>query len=201
MANRRENDGSSHRFLLLGFQNHCGCSHEIRRGLLLSRKAMTNLDSVLKSRDIIMLTKVRIVMAMVFPVVTCSCDRGTVKKAEHQKIDAFELWCWRRLLKVPWTSRRLNKSILRVINPDYSLEGLMLNLKLQYFGHQMPTDNSLEKYLILGKTEGRGEEGIRGWDGWMASPMQWTWTWANSRRWWGTERSGVLQSMGSQRVR
>ena len=123
------------------------------------------------------------------------------KEGRAPKIDAFELWCWRRLLKVPWTSRRLNKSILRVINPDYSLEGLMLNLKLQYFGHQMPTDNSLEKYLILGKTEGRGEEGIRGWDGWMASPMQWTWTWANSRRWWGTERSGVLQSMGSQRVR
>ena len=123
------------------------------------------------------------------------------KKAEHQKIDAFELRCWRRLLKVPWTARRLNKSILRVINPDYSLEGLMLKLKLQYFGHQMPTDNSLEKYLTLGKIEGRGEEGIRGWDGWMASPMQWTWTWANSRRWWGTERPGVLQSMGSQRVR
>ena len=123
---------------------------------------MTNLDSMLKSRDITLLTKVRLVKAMVFPVVTYSCDRGTVKKAEHQKIDAFELWCWRRLLKVPWTSRRLNKSILRVINPDYSLEGLMLNLKLQYFGHQMPTDNSLEKYLILGKTEGRGEEGIRG---------------------------------------
>ena len=123
---------------------------------------MTNLDSMLKSRDITLLTKVRLVKAMVFPVVTYSCDRGTVKKAEHQRIDAFELWCWIRLLKVPWTSRRLNKSILRVINPDYSLEGLMLNLKLQYFGHLMRTDDSLEKSLMLGKIEGRGEEGIRG---------------------------------------
>ena len=153
MANRRGNDGSSHRFLLLGFQNHCGCSHEIRRGLLLGRKAMTNLDSVLKSRDIIMLTKVRIVMAVVFPVVTFVS--WAVQKAECQRSEAFELQCWRRLLKVPWTARRSNQSILRAINLEYALEGLMLKLKLQYFGHLMQTDDSLKKSLMLGKIEGR----------------------------------------------
>ena len=113
------------------------CSHEIRRHLLLGRKAMTNLDSVLKSRDITLLTKVHIVKAMVFPVVTYDCESWTVKKAECQRIDAFELWCWRRLLKVPWTARRSNQSILREINPECSLEGLMLKWKLQYFGHLM----------------------------------------------------------------
>ena len=112
-------------------------SHEIRRPFLLGRKAMTNLDSVLKSRDVTLLTKVRIVKGMVFPVVTYGCESWTVKKAEHQRIEAFELWCWRRLLKVPWTARRSNQSILREINPEYSLEGLMLKLKLQYFGHLM----------------------------------------------------------------
>ena len=113
------------------------CSHEIRRRLLLGRKAMTNLDSVLKSRDITLPTKVCIVKAMVFPVVTYNCESWTIKKAECQRIDAFKLWCWRRLLKVPWTARRSNQSILREINPEYSLEGLMLKLKLQYFGHLM----------------------------------------------------------------
>ena len=113
------------------------CSHEIRRQLLLGRKAMTNLDTVLKSRDITLLTKVHIVKAMVFPLVMYNCEGWTIKKAEHQRIDAFELWCWRRLLKVPWTAWRSNQSILREINPEYSLEGLMLKLKLQYFGHLM----------------------------------------------------------------
>ena len=116
---------------------------------------MTNLDSVLKSRDVTRLTKVRIVKAVVFPVVTYGCASWTVKKAEHQRIDAFELWCWRRLLKVPWTARRSNQSILREINPEYSLEGLMLKLKLQYFGHLMQTDGSKEKLLMLGKTPSR----------------------------------------------
>ena len=116
---------------------NCDCSHEIRRRLLLGRKAMTNLDSVLKSRDVTLLTKVRIVKAVVFPVVTYGCASWTVKKAEHQRIDAFELWCWRRLLKVPWRARRSNQSILREINLEYSLEGLTLKLKLQYFGHLM----------------------------------------------------------------
>ena len=122
---------------------------------------MTNLDSVLKSRDIALPTKVHIVKAMVFPVVTYGCEIWTVKKAEHQRIDAFELWCWRRLLKLPWTARRSNQSVLREINPEYSREGLMLKLKLQYFGHLIQTDNSLEKSLMLEKIEGR-RRGVRG---------------------------------------
>ena len=113
------------------------CSHEIKRRLLLGRKVMTNLDSILKSRDIALPTKVRLVKAMVFPVVMYGCENWTVKKAEHQRIDAFELWCWRRLLRVPWTARRFNQSILKEINPGISLEGMMLKLKLQYFGHLM----------------------------------------------------------------
>ena len=148
-------------FLFLGSKitADSDCSHEIRRRLLLGRKAMTNLDSVLKSRDVTLLTKVRIVKGMVFPVVTYGCENWTIKKAEHPRIDAFELWCWRRLLKVPWTARRSNKSILREIDPEYSLEGLMLKLKLQYFGHLMPTADSLEKSLMLGKIEGRRRRG------------------------------------------
>ena len=130
-------------------------SHEIKRCLLLRRKAMTNLDSVLKSRDVAWLTKVRLVKAMVFPVVMYGCESWTIKKGEHRRIDAFELWCWRRLLRVPWTARRSNWSILKEINPEYSLEGLMLKLKFQYFGHLMPRTDSLEKTLTLGKTEGR----------------------------------------------
>ena len=129
-------------------------SHEIRRQLLYGRKVMTDLDSVLKSRNVILLTKVHIVKAMVFPVVTYSCESWTIKKAECQRIDAFKLWCWRRLLKVPWTARS-NQSVLREINPEYSLEGLMLELKLQYFAYLTGTDDSLDKSLILGKTEGR----------------------------------------------
>ena len=131
------------------------CSHEIKRHLPLGRKAMTNLDSILKSRDITLLTKVRIVKAMLFPVVIYRCESWTIKKAEHQKIDIFELWCWRRLLRVPWTARRSNQSILKEINPEYLLEGLMLKLKLQYFGHLMGEADSLEKTLMLGKIEGR----------------------------------------------
>ena len=141
------------------------CSHKIRRWLLLGRKAVTNLDSVLKSRDITLPTKVRVVKAMVFPVVMYGCESWTMKKAEHQRIDAFELWCWRRLLKVPWTTR-LNQSILKEIFPEYSLEGLMLKLKLQHFGLLIWTANSLEKSLMLGKTEGRrGCQRMRWLDG------------------------------------
>ena len=131
------------------------CSHEIKRRLLLGRKAMTNLDSLLKSRDITLPTKVHPVKALVFPVVMYGCESWTVKKAEHQKIDAFELWCWRRLLRVPWTARRSNQSTLKEISPRYSLERLMLKLKLQYFGHLMLRTDSLEKTLMLGKIEGR----------------------------------------------
>ena len=123
----------------------------------------------------------------------------TIKKAERWRIDAFELWCWRRLLRVTWTARRSNRLILKQINPEYSLEGLMLKLKLQYFGHLMQRANSLEKILMQRKIEGRGEVGNTGWDGWMASLTQWTWVWASSGSWWWTGKPGVLQSMGSQR--
>ena len=131
------------------------CSHEINRHLLPEKKVMTNQDSILKSRDITLLTKVCLVKAMFFPVVMYRCENWNIKKAEHQIIGSFELWCWRRLLKVPWTARRSNQSILKEISPDYSLEGLMLKLKLQYLGHLMQRVDSLEKTLILGKTEGR----------------------------------------------
>ena len=135
------------------------CSHEIKICLLLGRKAMTNLDSVLKSRDITLLTKVHLVKAMVFPVVVYGCESWTIKKVEHRRIDVFELWCWRRLLSVPWTVRRSNQSILKEINPEYSLEGLMLKLNLQYFGHLMQRVDSLQKTLMLGKTEGSRRRG------------------------------------------
>ena len=139
MANRRGNSGNSGRVYFLGSQITADgdCSHEIKRCLLLGRKVMTNLESILKSRDITLLTKVHLVKAMVFPVVMYECESWAIKKAEHQRIDAFELWCWRRLLRVPWTARRSNQSILKEISPDYSLKGLMPKLKLQYFGHLM----------------------------------------------------------------
>ena len=135
------------------------CSHEIKRCLLLGRKAMTNLDCILKSKDITLPTKVRLVKAMVFPVVMYGCKSWTIKKAEPRRIDAFELRCWRRLLRVPWTARRSNQSILKEIIPEYSLEGLMLKLKLYYFGHLMQRANSLDKTLMLGKIEGRSRRG------------------------------------------
>jgi len=167
------------------------------RHLLLGRKVMTNLDSILKSRDITLPTKVRLVKAMVFPVVMYGCESWTVKKAECRRIDAFELWCWRRLLRVPWTARRSNQSILKEISSGCSLEGLMLKLKLQYFDHLMWRVDSLEKTLMLG-AGGEGDD--RGWDGWMASPIRCTWVWINSRNWWWTGRLGMLEFMGSQRV-
>ena len=157
-----EKIGNSDRLYFLGLQNHFGsdCSHEIKRHLLLKRKAMTNLDCVLKRRDITLPTKVHIVKAMVSPVLMYRCESWTIKKSECQRIDAFELWYWRRLLRVPWTARRSNQSILREINPEYSLEGLML--KLQYFGYLMWSADSLEKTLMLGMIEGRRR---RGWQG------------------------------------
>jgi len=135
------------------------CSHEIFRRLLLGRKAITNLDSILQNRDITLPTKVHLVKTLVFPIVIYGCESWTIKKAEHQKIDAFELSCWRRLLSVPWTARRSNQSILKEISPEHSLEGLMLKLKLQYFGHLMRITDSLEKTLMLGKIEGRRRRG------------------------------------------
>ena len=135
------------------------CSHEIKRRLLLRRKVMTNLDSILKSRDITLSTKVRLVKAMLFPVVMYGCESWTVKKAERRKIDAFELWCWKRPLRVPWTARRSNQSILMEIRPGYSLEGLILKLKRQYFGHLMQKADLFEKTMMLGKIEGRRRRG------------------------------------------
>ena len=156
-------------FLLGGYKitAYGDYSHEIKRCLLLGRKALTNLDSILKSRDITLPTKVCLVKAMVFPVVTYGCESWTIKKPEHQRIDAFELWCWRRLLRVPWTARS-NQLILKEISPEYSLEGLMLMLKLQYFGHLMQRVDSFENTLMLGKIEGgrrRGQQRMRWLDG------------------------------------
>ena len=148
-------------FIFLGSKITAGgdCSHEIKRRLLLGRKVMTNLDSILKTRDIILSTKVHLVKAMVFPVVMYGCESWTINKAEHRRIDAFELWCWRRLLRVPWTARRSNQSILKEISLGCSLEGLMLKLKLQSFGHLMRRADSFEKTLMLGKIEGRRRRG------------------------------------------
>ena len=159
MGNRWGNSGNSVRLYFSGLQNHCRwwLHHEIKRHLLLGRKVMTNLDSIFKSRDIILPTKVRLVKAMVFPVVMYGCESWTVKKAERRRTDAFELWCWRRLFRVPWTARRSNQSIPKEISPGYSLEGMMLKLKLQYFGHLMRRVDSLEKWCWEGL--GAGEEG------------------------------------------
>ena len=154
-------------FIFLGSKINADddCSHEIERCLLLGRKAITNLDSVLKSRDITLPTKVHIVKAMVLPVAMHGCESWTIKKAECKRIDAFKLWCWRRCLRVSWAARRSNQSILKIVNAEYSLEGLMLKLKLQYFGYVMWTADSLEKTLMLGKTEGKRKRGGRGWVG------------------------------------
>ena len=161
MGNGWGNNGNSVRLYFMDSKitADVDCSHEIKTCLLLGRKVMTNLDSILKSRDIALPTKVRLVKAMVFPVVMYGCEIWTVKKAEHRRIDAFEVWCWRRLLRVPWTARRSNQSILKEISPRCSLEGMMLKLKLQYFGHLMWRVDSLEKTLILGEIGGRGRRG------------------------------------------
>ena len=178
-----------------------------KRHLLLGRKVMTNLDSILKSRDITLPTKVHLVKAMAFPVVTYGCESWTVKKAEHWRIDAFELWCWRRLLSVPWTARTSNQSILKEISSGCSLEGLMLKLKLSHLicgGSTLATWceelSQLKRPWCWERLRAGGEGDNRGWDGWMASPTQWTWVWVKSRSCWWIGRPGVLQSMGSQRV-
>ena len=175
IANTWGKNGNTDRFYFLAFLNYngqwlqlCDCSHEIKRSLLLGRKVMTNLDSIFKSRDITLPTMVRLVKAMVFPVVMYGCESWTVKKAERRRIDAFELWFWRRLLRVPWTARRSNQSILKEISPGCSLEGMMLKLKLQYFGHLMRRVESLEKTLMLGGIWGRrtrGQQRMRWLDG------------------------------------
>ena len=170
--------------------------HEIRRHLILGRKVMTNLDNILKSRDITLSTKVSLVKAMVFPVVIYGCESWTIKKAESWRIDAFELWCWRRLLGMPWTARKSIQSILKEISPGCSLEGLMLKLKLQYFGHLMGRADSLENTLMLGMIEGRRRRGwqrMRWLDG-ITDSM--AWVWVDSGSWWWTGRPGMLSSWG-----
>ena len=173
MANRWGNSGSSVRLYLGGSKITADgdCSQEIKRHLLLGRKAMTNLDSILKSRDITLLTKVCLVKAIVFPVVMYGCESCTIKNAEH-RIDAFELWCWRRLLRVPWTARRSNQSILKEISPGCSMEGLMLKLKLQYFGHLMWRANSWKRLWCWERLKAEEEGENRGWDGWMSMGSQ-----------------------------
>ena len=175
------------------------CSHEIKRCLLLGRKVMTNLDSIFKSRDTTLPTMVCLVKAMVFPVVMYGCESWTVKKAERWRIDAFELWCWRRLLRVPWTARRSNQSILKELSPGCSLEGIMLKLKLQYFGHLMWRIDLLEKTLMLGGIGGRRRSGGQRMR-WLEGITDSTWVWVNSGSWWWTGRPGVLWFIGLQRV-
>ena len=176
------NNGNNERLYPLGLQNHCRWWLQPwnYKRLVSWRKAMTKLDSIWKSRDITLPTKVHLVKAMISPVVMYGCETWTIKKAEYWRIDASELWCWRRLLRVPWTARRSNQSILKEISPEYSLEGLMLKLKQQYFGYLMRRVDSVEKSLTLGKIEGRRRRADRRWSGWMESLPQWTWVWANS---------------------
>ena len=177
MANRWGSNGNSDSIYLFEGSKITAdgdCSHEIKRHMLLESKAMTNLDSVFKSRVITLPTKVHLVKAMVFPVVLYGCESWTIKKAECQRIDVFELWHWGRLLRVPWTASRSNQSILKESSPEYSLEGLMLNLKLQYFDHLMRRTDSLERHLCLERLK-EGEEGDdRGCNGWKASSTLWT---------------------------
>ena len=161
---------------------------------------MTNLDSIFKSRDVTLPTKVCLVKAMVFPVVMYGCESWTIKKAESRRIDAFELWCWRRLLRVPWTARRSNQSILKESIPEYSLEGLMLKLKLQSFVTWCEELTHWKKPWCWERLKAGGEGDNRGWDAWMASLTQWTWVWVNFGSWWWIGMAGMLQSMGLQRV-
>ena len=158
---------------------------------------MTNLDSILKSRGITLPTKLHLVKVMVFPVVMNGCESWTIKNSEHWRMDAFELWNWRRFLRIPWTARRYNQSIIKKkISPEYSLEGLMLKLKLQFFGHLTQRMTHLKTPWCWERLKAGGEEDDRGWGGWMASSTQRTWVWVNSRSRWWTGKPGVLQSMG-----
>ena len=196
MATRLGKTGK--RFYFLGLQNHCRWWLQPWNWKTLApwKKGNDKPRQVSKSRYITLLTKVRIVKVTVFPVVMYGCERWTIKKAEHQRTDAFKLWCWKMHLRVSWTARRSNQSILKEINTEYSLEGLMLKLKLQYFGHLMKRATYWKRRWWWERLRARGEGGSRGWDGWMASPTQWTWVWANSRREWWTGKPDVLQSMG-----
>ena len=171
-------------------------SLQIKRCFLLGRKPMTNLGSIFKSRDITLPTKVHLVKSMLFPVVMYGCESWTIKKAECQRTDAFEMWCW-RLLRVSWTARRSNQSILKVISPECSLEGLMLKLKLQYFVHLMQRADYLKSPWCWERLRAGGEGDDRGWDCWMASLTQWTWVWASSGSWWWTGNTGMAAVHGA----
>ena len=195
MVNRGRKGGSSDRYPLFGSKitADSDCSHEIRRCLLLDKKAMTNLDSVLKSGDIFLPIEVCMVKAMVFPVIMCSCESWTIKKAEPRRIDAFEMWCWRRLLRVLWTARRSNQSIFTHWKDwCWSWHSSILVIWCKQLTHW--------KSPWCWARLRAGEEGIRGWDGWIVSLIQWIWTWANFRWWWGTGMPVVLQSLASRRI-
>ena len=198
MADRWGNSRNSGWLYFSGLQNHCRWWLQPWNWKMLIpwKESITNLDSILKSRDITLPTKVRLVKAMVFPVVMYQCESWAVKKTKHQRIDAFELWCWRRLLRVPWTAKRSNQSIPKEIHPEYSLEGLMLTL--QYFGYLKEELTHWKRSWCWERLKAGGEGDDRGWDGWMASPTQWMWIWARSGSWWRTGKPGMLQSMGSQ---
>ena len=189
-------------FIFLGSQITADgdCGHEIKRRLVLGRKAMTNLGSILKGRDITFLIKVHLVKAMVFPVVMYGCERWTIKKVECQRVDALELWCWGSLLRLPWTARRSNLSILKKISPEYSLEGLMLNWNSNTLASWSKQLTHWKRPWCWERLKTGGEGDDRGWDGWMASPTWWTWVWASFGSWWWKGKPGMLQSMGSQRV-
>ena len=201
MANRWGNSGKSDRLYFWGFQNHCRWWLQpwIKRCLLLGRKAITNLDNILKSRGITLPTKVCLVKAMVFPVVMYGCESWTIKKAEHQRIDAFELWWWRRLLRVPWTARRSNQSILKEVSPEYWKDWCWSwnSNTLATWCKQM---TPWKRPWCWERLKAGGEGDNRGWDGWMASLTWWTWVWVNSGSWWWTGKPGVLQFTWSQRA-
>ena len=203
MANRSRNSGNSGWLYFGGSKITADgdCSHEIKRRLLLGKKVMTNLDSILKSRDIALPTKVHLVKADVFQLSCMDVRVGLQRKLSTDELMLLNRGCWRRLLRVLLTSRRSSQSILEEIGPKYSLEGLMLRLKLQYFGTWCDELTHLKSPWCWEILKARGEGNDRGWDGWVASLVQWTWVWVNSRSWWWTGNPGVLQSMGSQRVR
>ena len=202
MANRWGSSGNNERLSFLGSKIIADgdCSHEIKWHVFPGRNAMTNLDSILKSRDVTLSTKAHLVKALVFPVVMYGCETWIIRKAERQRIDAFELQCWRRLSRVPWAARRSNQSMLKEISPEYSLEGLMLKLKLQYLITWCKELTHWKRSWCWETLKVGGEGDNRGWDGWISSLTQWTWVWASSGSWWCTGTPAVLQSIGSQTV-
>ena len=199
MANRWGNNGNSERLYVGGLQISADddYSHEIKRHLLLGRKVMTNLDSIFKSRDITLPTKVHLVKAMVFPVVMYGCESWTIKKAEHKRIDAFELWCWRRLLRVPWTARRSNQSILKKTVLNIHWKNWCWSWNFNTLATWCEELTHLRRPWHWERLRAGGEGDDRGWDGWMASPTQWTWVWVSFRSCWWTGKPGMLQFTGS----